>query len=362
MNTLDRYIVKLYLRNLGFILLALVSLYAVIEFIEKVDDFIEHQAAWQYYLLFPLYNLPLMVSNTLPMAVLLSAFVTIGGLSRTNQLTALLSGGLSVTRISRPIFLTGLLLSAGLLVCNLWLTPLGIQETEYIRNAEITKKASSLPAQENNIFLKNDNRIIYINRSLPQKQTLFGVIVVTHNEQFKPVQQLQAASAVYQQDGTWLLKDVKLWTLSPQEKTVTGYASHTTWPLQMNKEPGEISQLWNAPEEMTQGELGKIIDSLAADGHDATTYRLESQLRFSRAFIPLIMILLGMPFALQRGRQASFALGVVISLVIFMVYFLCYAVFAALGSSAILPLPLAAWSANILMALTGAWVFLKVQD
>lgn len=362
MNTLDRYILKLFVKNLAFILLALVSLYAVIEFIEKVDDFIEYQAALKYYLLFPLYNLPLMVSNTLPMAVLLSAFVTIGGLSRTNQLTALLGGGLSLTRISRPIFIAGIALSALLLACNLWLTPLGIQETEYIRNVEVSKKARTLPTQEHNIYLKNDNRIIYINRSFPQKKTLFGMIVVTYNEQFKPVQQLQAASAVYQQDGTWLLKNVKIWTLSPVEKTVTGYATHKTWPLQLQKAPDEISQLWNTPEEMTRGELEKIIAVLTADGHDARIYQLESQLRFSRAFIPLIMVLLGTPFALRRGREASFALGVIISLVIFLVYFLCYAVFAALGSSAILPLPLAAWSANILMALTGTWVFLKAQD
>ncbi len=69
-----------------------------------------------------------------------------------------------------------------------------------------------------------------------------------------------------------------------------------------------------------------------------------------------------MPFALQRGRQASLALGVVISLAIFIVYFILYAVFAAFGNSAVLPPVVAAWSANLLMALTGTWLFLKAQD
>ncbi len=82
------------------------------------------------------------------------------------------------------------------------------------------------------------------------------------------------------------------------------------------------------------------------DGHDPKVYQLESHLRFSKAFIPIIMILIGMPFALQRGRQASFALGVVISLSIFIAYFILYAVFAALGSSAILPPLIAAWSSE----------------
>jgi lipopolysaccharide export LptBFGC system permease protein LptF len=113
---------------------------------------------------------------------------------------------------------------------------------------------------------------------------------------------------------------------------------------------------------MTQAELYEIIETVQADGHDPNTYQLESHLRLSKAFIPLIMVLLGMPFALQRGRQPSFALGIVISMAVFIVYFVLYAVFAALGGSAILSPVVAAWSANILMTLTGTWMFLKAQD
>ena len=54
MTTLDRYISTLFLKNLVFILLALVSLYAVIEFIEKVDDFIQNQAPLLNYFRYPL--------------------------------------------------------------------------------------------------------------------------------------------------------------------------------------------------------------------------------------------------------------------------------------------------------------------
>ncbi len=362
MNTLDRYIRNLYLRNLAFTLLGLVSLYAIIEFIEKVDDFIEHQAALVYYLLFPLYNLPLIISNTLPMAVLLSAFATIGGLSRTNQLTAMLSGGLSLSRISKPIFIVGFLLSGLLLLCNLWLTPLGIQETEFIKNIQIKNIVPSKSSVAKDLYFRNSERIIHIQRSFPQRETLFGITIITFNDQFKPVQRLQASSAVYQQAGVWQLDQVKIWAFSPEDKTLSSYAEHTEWPLDLKKEPGELSQLWNTPEEMTQAELSKVIDTLQADGYDSRSFRLESHLRFSRAFIPIIMILLGMPFALQRGRKASFASGIVISLTIFIIYFILYATFAALGGAAILPPVVAAWAANILMALTGTWMFLKAQD
>lgn len=362
MNTLDRYIQSLFLKNLAFTLLGLVSLYGVIEFIEKVDDFIEHQAALIYYLLFPLYNLPLIISNTLPMAVLLSAFATVGGLSRTNQLTALLGGGISISRISRPIFLIAFALSGLLLLCNLWLTPIGIQETEYIRNFKIKGEVPTKDSVAKDLYLRNQNRIVHIQRSFPQKESLLGVTAITFDEHFLPVERLQADSAVYQESGIWQLKNVKVWEFSPADKRITHYDEREDWQLDLKKVPEEIAQIWNTPEEITQAELYRVIDTLQRDGYDPQKFLLESQLRYSKAFIPIIMILLGMPFALQRGRQASFALGVIISLTVFIVYFILYAVFAALGGAAILPPVVAAWAANILMALTGTWLFLNAQD
>jgi lipopolysaccharide export system permease protein len=85
-------------------------------------------------------------------------------------------------------------------------------------------------------------------------------------------------------------------------------------------------------------------------------------MRFAKAAIPIIMVLIGIPFALQRGRNASFSLGIVISLIIFVAYFILYAVFAVFGAIAVLPPLIAAWAANILMALIGAWFFLRMQS
>ena len=79
MTTLDRYILRAFARNLALVLLTLICLYGLIEFLETVDDFIEHKAALKYYLLYPIYLLPVILSNSLPMAVLLATFPTIRG-------------------------------------------------------------------------------------------------------------------------------------------------------------------------------------------------------------------------------------------------------------------------------------------
>jgi lipopolysaccharide export system permease protein len=78
--------------------------------------------------------------------------------------------------------------------------------------------------------------------------------------------------------------------------------------------------------------------------------------------MPLIVVLLGAPFALQRGRQATLGVGVALSLAVFVVYLLLQAVGMALGTAGLLPLPLAAWAANLLLLLLGAWLFLRTEE
>jgi len=260
------------------------------------------------------------------------------------------------------MFLICFLLCGLLLLCNLWLTPLGIQETEYIRNVQIANKSGDAANESKDLFFKSDDRIVHIDRSFPQRGVLFGITIITFDDRFRPVERLQAVSGLYKENGKWSFKGVKIWQFSSENKTIQGYEEKDEWLLDLGKDPSEVTQLWNNPEEMTQVELYQLIETLKADGHDPRTYQLESHLRLSKAFIPLIMVLLGMPFALQRGRQPSFTFGIVVSMVVFIVYFVLYAVFAALGGSAILSPVVAAWSANVLMALTATWLFLKAQD
>ena len=114
-------------------------------------------------------------------------------------------------------------------------------------------------------------------------------------------------------------------------------------------------------EDLSVAELNHLADKLQKEGYDPKSYQVEIEMRYAKAAIPLIMVLLGIPFALQRGRNASFSFGVVVSLVIFAIYFILYAIFAVFGAIAILPPLVAAWAANVLMVLIGSWLFLRAQ-
>lgn len=360
MSTLDRYIFSAFVKNLALVLLVLISLYSLVEFLETVDDFIEHQAALEYYLFYPLLRLPVIISNTLPMAVLLATFATIGGLSRSNQLTAMLCGGVSFIRISRSLFFGALALSLIVIFSNLWLVPWSSRETNYIKSTGITGKDQQ-EVSSYNLYFRDGDRIISIDHAFPERGIVYGLSIAEFNDTFMPVKRIQAGEAVYAEDGQWKLKNAVIWNFSPETKGVASFDRQPELILDLKRKPAEMLQLLDRPEDLTVNELIYLSKKLQSEGYDPRSYQVETHDRFAKAAIPIVMVLVGIPFALQRGRNTSFSLGIVISLLIFVVYFILYAVFAVFGAIAVLPPLVAAWSANILMALIGSWLFLRVQ-
>jgi len=115
----------------------------------------------------------------------------------------------------------------------------------------------------------------------------------------------------------------------------------------------------NLQEQMSSAELLDQIRDLSASGYD--TSRLEVALwgKLAQATTPLVMVLLGLPFAFRVGRRGSlYGIGVAILLVI--VYWATFAVFNALGLETILPPLLAAWTPNVLYGLLGVYLILYI--
>jgi lipopolysaccharide export system permease protein len=361
MSTLDRYILNAFLRNLALVMLTLVALYGLIEFLERVDDFIEHRAELKHYLTYPLLLLPVIISNSLPMAVLLATFATIGGFSRSSQLTAMLSGGISFIRISRPLFISSLILAVVMLFANLWLVPWSASESNYMLRTEIRGNATQAVSSKE-LYFRNGNRMININQAFPAKGIVLGLTIAEVNENFMPVKRIQAEQAQYVEKGQWLLKNAIVWTFSPETKAVSSFDQQPELLLDLQRQPSEIVQLWDRPEDLSIGDLLHFTQKLESEGYDPKLYQVEAHVRFAKAAIPIIMVLVGIPFALQRGRNDSFSLGIVISLIIFVTYFILYAIFNVFGAINVLPPLVAAWAANILMALIGTWFFLRIHS
>jgi lipopolysaccharide export system permease protein len=348
-------------RHLAIVLLVLLGLYGLIEFIERVDDFIEFHAGTAHYFYYPLYKLPLMFDQALPMGVLLAAFATVGLLSRTSQITALRSCGIGLWQSTRAMFVIGMLLCLAAFACSAWLMPWSARQSAYILATEI-KGNKALTQQTENLYFRDGQRIISVAQSFPERGEVRGLRLLEFDATFRLTRRVEAVSAQHTQGGHWLLREATFRTFDPATQNITGYERQREFSLDLGRPPEELTEIWYKPQEMTFTELLRLDRLLRETGQDSIRYRAEWQQRLARSATPLLMVLLGVPFAMHRGRKAGLGLGIAVSLATFLVYFALQAIGMAFGIAGLLPLPLAAWSANLLLLLVGAWLFLTLDS
>jgi lipopolysaccharide export LptBFGC system permease protein LptF len=110
---------------------------------------------------------------------------------------------------------------------------------------------------------------------------------------------------------------------------------------------------------MNYAELSQYIDDLQQSGFDVVRLRVQLHKKFAYPLIVLVMAVLAIPFAFSAGRRGALS-GVATALGIGIVYWITAGLFEALGNINQLPPALAAWSPDLLFALIGGYLILKV--
>jgi lipopolysaccharide export LptBFGC system permease protein LptF len=130
-------------------------------------------------------------------------------------------------------------------------------------------------------------------------------------------------------------------------------------PAQLVTKQIRLSARADAAEQMTLGELDDEIEVLKNRGYDTTHLEVAFWGKIARSTAPLVMVLLGLPFAFRVGRRGSLY-GIGVALVLVLVYWAVFAIFNALGLETLLDPWAAAWAPNIFFALLGTYLLLYV--
>lgn len=360
MRLLDRYLIKSYLRIFLLALAAFGGIYLLVDFFEKVDDFLEHKAALNLYLGYFFWKIPVIFKDITPLAVLLATFLTLGGLSRHGELTAMRACGIGLVRISRPLILAALAISLLLLAGGDLLTPLAVRKAEHIIHTEV----SGLPTptmRRDKLWLRENNRIIFVRQAKPEINQLLGVTVYEMDQSFHLRRRIDARTASYERGTGWTLHQARIRAFSPGH-TQAELQTEQRFAYPLKKKPENFNAAVSSNEEIRLQDLYQQATQLESEGYDATHSWVDLHARIATPFTCLIMAFLGIPFALQRGRSSSLALGIGLSIAIGIGYFLLQAALLAFGYAGALPPWLAAWSGNLLVGLFGCWMLLNTRQ
>jgi lipopolysaccharide export system permease protein len=346
---MSRELVKIVLVSLA----GLAVIYLVIDFIDRIDNFLRARVAFRLVIEYFLFKIPLIVEQGIPMSVLMGTLVTLGLLARANELTALRAAGVSPFRYCTPFVLVACLWSFGDFALAEYVVPLTSTQANRIWNVQVNQRPGEGGFSQERIWYRGDQLLYNIRILHPRRRMVEGVIIYFFDETFHLVKRLEARKGLW--DGT-------AWTFT--DGFILGRANESDYTAETFKElrlelpqrPADFQYLAKAPEEMTWGELNQYVAKIRGEGYDATRYLVDLYTKVAFPCTSLVMALLGIGVALYQGKRGGIATGVAVSVALAFVYVMVFNFLLSLGYTGKLHPLLAAWTPNVFFGLGGLFL------
>ena len=359
MSILSRYIAAAWLRLLALCLGSFVSVYLVLDMMEKIPRFIRAGAHGGDMIVFFVCKLPEMIGQTASFSILMATLLTLGLLSRNSEIIAMRSCGIGLLRISLPMLGLGLLASLLLLINTELVVPKSYERMEYIDRVAIRKQGENAVFKRNNIWFRSGAMIVQARLFEPQEKVLKGVIVWTVDAAMSPIGRIDAEAAEYR-NGIWTLKKAVMKEFIPG----AGFSvrSAPSLDIALNLRIDDLKVLDNNADNLSYGKLKEYAENLRRGGYHAFRYLTMMHAKLSAPFAAFVMVVLGIPFALRNSRSGGIALGIGASIGIGFAFFVVNAVLLSYGRSGVLPPLVAAWGANLLFVMGGVWLAMTAKN
>ena len=137
---INRLLLKEFFRYFGMVLVFVVCVYLIIDFFEKIDEFIESGIVFTRVLYFTLLQLPGIIVQIMPAGVMLAVIFMFGFMNRYREILALRSSGVSIYMLIRPVIICGIICSMLLFVIGEIIVPFAQTKSNFIWSQEIKKR------------------------------------------------------------------------------------------------------------------------------------------------------------------------------------------------------------------------------
>jgi lipopolysaccharide export system permease protein len=358
MKLLTRTILALFFRLLGLCLGAFSFIFLIIEFLDKMRRFSRMNVDAATIAFYFLNKLPEIISQVIPFGMLLATILTLGILSRNNELTAMRSCGISLHAISRPLLTAAFLLSILTFFSNELLLPVTARNIRDIEEQKLKRNEYGAVFRQHNIWFRDGPLFMRAMLFAPETMSLKGV-TLWERDGSQPQKRYDADEGRLTKDG-WQFSKVVIWEFRDGNQAVASQKPVLMVPLRLSLE--DLKKVADYTSSMGYFELRRYARKLRQGGYDVTRYLADMHARAALPFSACVMVLLGMPFAVRSGRSVSTALGIGQSLAIGFIYFALNALLISLGHNGVLPPFVAAWSANFIFAMIGVWLMLTLEQ
>lgn len=361
MKLLDKYLLKQFVKHFFTVNVAFASIYLLVDFIEKFDDFTRAGKPLSLALKFFLLNIPFVVDQLGPILILLSGVISLGILNHTNELTALKAGGIPLKKIVQPFIAGGMLLTLLMLAAAQWLLPYTITTTNEIWHEQVQGKLP-LGIYRNGRYYYKGIEGFYSFQWPNRKKLLFKNLSYSRwDENYNAKALITAKYAKWsEKKNRWILDVVQVQEKTDDQKYDIRNIRH--WEIKLPETPLDFL----VPEyEAAEQSLTALYSSIQHQETESQTLKAWTGFlsRISYILLGMPLLLLGLPMLLISYQKWGKDLSVAIPASCGMA-FGAWGIWGALqslaGAGYISPI-VAAVAIHIIF-ITGGLILLKRQD
>lgn len=358
-NILDRYVMRKFLAIFFLVLVALLLISVIVTFFERLDNVYQHNKPLTLLLTYIQYRLPEFIHFILPVTTLAATLLTLGLLTKSNEITAMKACGVSLYRLILSIIFLAALASLFAFALQERLLPSSNKKAE-----EIWNRINDIPPRTYSFL---DRRWV-LSRD---KDRIF------HYRYYDPIAGVFSQLSVYELDlATWRLKrrifaekgrieGNELWFIKGWSRDFSGELSaplevFKEMGVRVEEEAGYFVKEWKEPSQMNYGELKSYIADIKEMGFETTRFDVDLRAKISFPLVSLVMALIGIPFAFSMGKRGTLV-GIGLSTAIAMVYWGVLGIFRSLGYVGFLSAFLASWGPNLVFGPTGLYLLFRLR-
>ncbi|MCX7927659.1 MAG: LptF/LptG family permease [Candidatus Omnitrophica bacterium] len=341
MRILDRYISNFFLKMFFLCVSVFLFLFIIVDLFSHLELILENKLGWAILKHYYISLLPTVFIQVSPFACLLATLYTFAKMNNDNEITAMRASGLSVFDITRTTIIFGFILTIFVFWLNDRVAPAFRYKNSIIKETMENAKPNKESLQEeilNNLAVYGrQNRLFYIKKFNLSNNQMFDIIILEHDNNQNIVKKIVATKGIYN-DNVWKFFQCITYQYSEdgQLKESPKYSEEEIVPFP--ETPQDFILQRQNPSFMNVAQLEDYIWRLSKSGATAAArnFQVDYYDRFTMPLANLIIILLGIPFALRIRKKAPGLSAFGVSLILGFFYYILSAICLALGKAGII--------------------------
>jgi LPS export ABC transporter permease LptF/LPS export ABC transporter permease LptG len=356
---MDLYLLRRFFLYFAMLMGSFVFLFEAFTFFELLDDIARNRVPFLVVLEYFEYLTPYLLYQLSPLAALVAILVTVGVMSKNNEIVACKASGTSLYRLAVPLLVAGVILAATMITLDDTYLPYASQRQDALRNQIKHRPAQTYTQPARWIF--GENAKIYNYDFFDPQQNLFGGLSVLEIDPntFQLRRRVFASRARWSDSqNIWVLESG--WVRDFSDGVIVQYEPFNVKDLpELTEPPSYFHREVRQAFQMSWGELQRYIEGLHRAGFDVSSLTVQWHRKLAFPMIAPISMLLAFPFAFLVGTRGAIG-GVAIGVGIGILYWLGAELLAAMGGVGQLPPLLAGWSPDIVFFFLGLYFFFRM--